>query len=583
MSMHVIATAGHVDHGKSALLRALTGMEPDRWEEERRRGLTIDLGFVWTDGRRGSIAFVDVPGHERFVGNMLAGVGPVPAVLFVVAADEGWMPQSAEHLLALHSLGVRHGLLAVTKTDLMEPELAAEEALDEIRRTSLGDIPWVAVSARTGDGLPELRDALDDLVGRLPESDTSAPVRLWVDRSFTIRGAGPVVTGTLAAGTVRTGDVLELARTSGRFVIREMQTLNKHADEVAGVARVALNLRGPGRTAIERGDALMSPGMYRCTAVADVRTRLCRPKDLPRELLVHAGTATVSCTVRPIGADTARLALAAPLPLRVGDRIVLRHDRGIAGGAVMLDVDPIPLRRRGAARRRAGELESYSDTPDGLSELSRRGFVREGSLRAIGIDPPVRPLVGDWLVAPELERALRDRLAAMVARRADDPAAGPLGVDDARKMLELPDIRLVPALVFPPLVIRDGVIVAADAPDTLAPTVRNALAALERLVGAGFTVPSEDELAVIGLQAREIAAAVRAGRLVRLAPGVVLLPRTVAHAVGLLAELTQPFTAGQAREALGTTRKVIVPLLEYLAIHGRTRRDAQGQHHVTGR
>jgi len=235
--MHVIATAGHVDHGKSALLRALTGMEPDRWEEERRRGLTIDLGFVWTDGAHGPLAFVDVPGHERFVANMLAGVGPVPAVLFVVAAEEGWMPQSAEHLLALHALGVEHGLLAVTKTDLMEPDLAAEEALEHIRATSLGDIPWLGVSARTGSGLASLRTALDDLVSRLPPSDSAAPVRLWVDRAFTIRGAGLVVTGTLPAGTVRVGDTLELARTGGRLVVREPQTLNHHADEVAGVTR----------------------------------------------------------------------------------------------------------------------------------------------------------------------------------------------------------------------------------------------------------------------------------------------------------------------------------------------------------
>src|SRR5262245_30349554 len=176
--MYVIATAGHVDHGKSALLRALTGMEPDRWEEERRRGLTIDLGFVWTDSDRGPIAFVDVPGHERFVGNMLAGVGSVPAVLFVVAADEGWMPQAAEHLLALDALGVRHGLLAITKTDLMEPELAAQEALDRIRGTSLGEIPWVGVSARTGQGLPRLREMLAELVSGLPAADASAPVRL---------------------------------------------------------------------------------------------------------------------------------------------------------------------------------------------------------------------------------------------------------------------------------------------------------------------------------------------------------------------------------------------------------------------
>ena len=582
--MYVIATAGHVDHGKSALLRALTGMEPDRWEEERRRGLTIDLGFVWTDGERGPIAFVDVPGHERFVGNMLAGVGPVPAVLFVVAADEGWMPQSAEHLLALHALGVSHGVLAITKTDVMEPDLAAEEALDQIRPTSLGDVAWVGVSARTGDGIPELRRALDALVDRLPDSDGSAPIRLWVDRSFTIRGAGLVVTGTLAAGTVRTGDSLELARTGARLTVREIQTLNHHVELVTGVARVALNVRGLGRVEIERGDALVTPGTYRCTAVADVRTRLCNPDDLPRELLVHVGTATVPGKIRPIGADTARLTLATPLPLRVGDRVVLRTDQGVAGGAVLLDVDPATLNRRGASRRRAGELDTYPDRPDGLTELSRRGIVRAGRLREVGVEPPVRPLAADWLVAPELELVLRQRLTAMVAERAADPSAAPLRVEDARKALDLPDVRLVPPLVESTLVIRDGVVVPADAPDTLAPKVRDALSALEkRLSGTGFVVPSEDELAALGLRATEISAAVRAGRLLRLAPDVVLLPDTLAHAVGVLAVLTQPFTAGEAREALGTSRKVIVPMLEHLARQGVTRRDADGRHSVPAR
>jgi len=582
--MYVIATAGHVDHGKSALLRALTGMEPDRWEEERRRGLTIDLGFVWMDTERGPIAFVDVPGHERFVGNMLAGVGPVPAVLFVVAADEGWMPQSAEHLLALHTLGVGHGILVVTKTDLMDPDLAAEEALDQIRRTSLGEMPWVAVSARTGDGLAELRGALVDLVSRLPKSDASAPVRLWVDRSFTIRGAGLVVTGTLAAGTIRSGDTLELARTGGRLVVRELQSLNRHVDEAAGVSRVALNLRGHGRAEIRRGDALMTPGTYRCTAVADTRTRLCVPSDLPRELLIHAGTATVECSVRPIGADTARLTLASALPLRVGDRVVLRHDRGVVGGAAVLDLDPPPLNRRGATRRRAGDLEAYPDTPNGASELRRRGIVREGTLRAIGVEPPVPALAGDWLVAPDLGRSLRAKLMTLVAGRASDPSASPLSVEDARKALDLPDPRLVPALLTPPLAVRNGMIVRGEAPDTLAPAVRVALKTLEqRLAGTVFTMPTEDELAALGLRAAEISAAVRAGRLLKLAPDVVLLPETVRRSVGILAQLSQPFTAGQAREALGTTRKVVVPLLEHLALRGATRRVADGRHTVTGR
>jgi selenocysteine-specific elongation factor len=582
--MHVIATAGHVDHGKSALLRALTGMEPDRWEEERRRGLTIDLGFVWTDGPRGPIAFVDVPGHERFVGNMLAGVGPVPAVLFVVAADEGWMPQSAEHLLALHALGVSHGVLAVTKTDLLEPELAAEEALDQLRRTSLGEVPWVAVSARTGTGVPELRTALDDLVARLPGGDPAAPVRLWVDRGFTIRGAGLVVTGTLAAGRIRAGDTLELARTRGHYVVRELQSLNRHVDEAVGVARVALNLRGAGRGEVRRGDALMTPGTYRCTAVADVRTRLCAPEDLPRELLVHVGTATVGCRLRPLGTDTARLTLDAVLPLRLADRVVLRHDQGVAGGAVVLDVDPPRLDRRGAARRRAGELAAYPDVPDGAGELGRRGIVREGVLRAIGVEPPGPAFVGDWLVAPELRRVLRERLLSLVAQRASDPSAAPLGVEHARRALDLPDPRLVPALLTPPWSVRDGMIVHAQAPDTLAPSIRTTVEALERrLAGRDFAVPTEEELAGLGLGTPEIAAAVRAARLVRLAPGVVLLPDTVEHAVTVLAGLPQPFTVSQARDALGTSRKVIVPLLEHLAMRGRTARTPDGHHTVIAR
>jgi len=576
--MYVIATAGHVDHGKSALLRALTGMEPDRWEEERRRGLTIDLGFVWT----GPIAFVDVPGHERFVGNMLAGIGPVPAVLFVVAADEGWMPQSAEHLTALDALGVRHGILAVTKADVMEPDLAAEEALDRLRGTSLDGIPWVGVSARTGAGLAELRGALDQLVARLPPGDPDAPVRLWVDRAFTIRGAGLVVTGTLAAGTIRVGDTLELARTGKKYAVRELQSMNQHVDAAVGVARVALNLRGAHRSEIERGDALMTLGSYRGTTVVDIRTRRCTPDDLPPGLLVHIGAATVDCAVRPVGADTARLTLGTPLPLRVGDRVVLRHDRGVAGGGVVLDVDPPGFNRRGAARRRAGELDGYGDAPDGLAELRRRGIVREGTLRAVGVEPPVPALTGDWLVDPDLAGTLRTRLAALVADRAADPSAPPLRVEDARRLLDLPDVRLVPALLSTGLAIRDGMVVGAGAPDTLAATVRDALALLEKR-DAGLYLPAEDELAAMGLRAPEIAAAVRAGRLVRLAPDVVLLPATMGHAVAVLADLPQPFTAGEAREALHTTRKVIVPLLEHLAMAGRTRRDADGRHRVTGR
>ncbi len=205
--MRVVVTAGHVDHGKSALIRALTGMEPDRWAEERRRGMTIDLGFAWLALPSGStMAFVDVPGHERFVTNMLAGAGPVPAVLFVVAADEGWMPQSAEHLAVVSALGISRGLLVVTKSDLADPGAATAEAMAEIAGSSLGKIPAVAVSAVTGAGLPDLVRALDELGASLPEPDRGAPVRIWIDRAFSMTGSGTVVTGTLppAPCTART-------------------------------------------------------------------------------------------------------------------------------------------------------------------------------------------------------------------------------------------------------------------------------------------------------------------------------------------------------------------------------------------
>src|SRR3712207_1476154 len=193
--MDVIATAGHVDHGKSTLVRALTGMEPDRWEEERRRGLTIDLGFAWTtlpSGRR--LAVVDVPGHERFVGNMLAGVGSAPAALVVVAADDGWSAQTAEHVAVLDALGVRHALLAVTKADLADPAPVLAVVTERLRATSMGAVPGVAVSARTGTGMPEFTAALERLLAGLPAPDGDAPVRLWIDRAFSIKGAGTVVT-----------------------------------------------------------------------------------------------------------------------------------------------------------------------------------------------------------------------------------------------------------------------------------------------------------------------------------------------------------------------------------------------------
>ncbi len=458
--MHVLATAGHVDHGKSTLVRALTGMEPDRWAEERRRGMTIDLGFAWTALPSGAtVAFVDVPGHERFVATMLAGVGPVPAAVVVVAADEGWRAQSAEHLAALDALGVRHGLLVVTRSDLADPGPATRQATAEIAASSLGAVEAVAVSGVTGAGLGELRAALDRLVDRLPAPDPAAPVRLWIDRSFTVKGAGTVVTGTLGAGELRVGDELELTGAARPVRVRGLQCLGATAQQVGAVARVAINLRGVDKETVGRGRALLTPGRFRLTDLIDVRVHGDPVAGLPATVMLHTGSAAVSARVRPLGADTARLRLHTPLPLRIGDRALLR-DPGrhhVAGGVTVLDVVPPGLSRRGAAAARAAELATMPGTADLAGELRRRLLVRRDDLLRMGVGDPGEPVAGAWLADPAHWAGLRDRLVREVARHAEEHPLEPgAPVEALRHRLGLPDRALVEALVRPPLTTRRG-------------------------------------------------------------------------------------------------------------------------------
>ncbi|MET7707689.1 selenocysteine-specific translation elongation factor [Micromonospora sp. NPDC005413] len=574
--MFVVATAGHVDHGKSTLVRALTGMEPDRWAEERRRGMTIDLGFAWTTlPSGGTVAFVDVPGHERFVPNMLAGVGPVPAALFVVAADEGWMPQSAEHLAALDALGVAYGLLVVTRADLADPGPATARARAEIAASSLGPVQAVAVSGLTGAGLPELRTALDRLAARLPAPAVDDPVRLWVDRSFTVRGSGTVVTGTLGAGRLRVGDELELAGADEPVRVRGLHALGEARPEAAAVARVAVNLRGTPRDRLGRGDALLTPGRFHRTDLVDVRLTGDPAADLPATLTLHVGSAAVPVRVRPLGPDTVRLRLARPLPLLVGDRAVLR-DPGrhhVAGGVRVLDVAPPPLVRRGAAAARAQVLAELDGRPDLAGELRRRRLVRAGALIRMGVPVHAEPVAGDWLADPAHWRRLRDQLTEEVARYAEEHPLEPgMPVDALRQRLALPDRVLVEALVRPPLRIQAGRVGAAGV-DALPEPVARAVQRVRAEYGdRPFRAPEADRLVDLGLGPREIGAAVRAGALLRLADNVVLLPDALDDAVRVLAGLPQPFTLSAARQALDTTRRVAVPLLELLDRRGATRR-----------
>jgi selenocysteine-specific elongation factor len=578
--MYVLATAGHVDHGKSTLVRALTGMEPDRWAEERRRGLTIDLGFAWTTlPSGGTVAFVDVPGHERFVPNMLAGVGPVPAVMIVVAADEGWMPQSAEHLAALHALDVRHGLLVVTRADLADPGPATARGLREIAATSLGAVAAVSVSAVTGAGLDELRSALDRLLARLPAADAAAPVRLWIDRSFTVKGAGTVVTGTLGAGRLHPGDELELTGAARPVRVRGLQSLGAPADEVTAPARVAVNLRGVDRDTIGRGRALLTPGRFLATDLIDVRVHGDPVAGLPATVTLHIGSAAVPVRARPLGADTARLRLGVPLPLRIGDRALLR-DPGrhhVAGGVTVLDVVPPGLTRRGAAAARAAVLDTMDGVPDLAGELRRRQLARRDDLARMGVRADA--VAGEWLADPAYWAGMRDRLAAEVARHArEHPLEPGAPVEALRHRLGLPARTLVEALVSAPLTLRGGRISAgaATVPSELRAAVDRAFDGL-----GSFAAPEGHRLAELGLGVRQLGAAVRAGLVVQLAGNVILRAGAPQRAVQTLAGLPQPFTLSEARRALDTSRRVAVPLLEHLDRAGVTHRLPDDRRTVT--
>jgi selenocysteine-specific elongation factor len=588
--MQVIATAGHVDHGKSALLHALTGMEPDRWAEERRRGMTIDLGYVWMrlpSGER--LAFVDVPGHARFVPNMLAGVGQVPAVLFVVAADGGWMPQSAEHLAAIDALGITRGVLAVTRADLADPADALAQARKVIAGSSLREVPAVAVSAVTGQGIEDLVAALDGLAASMPSPDPAAPVRIWVDRAFTITGAGQVLTGTLPAGSVSRGDELILTPGLRPVKVRGLQSLGDNAARVSGVARVALNVRGIEAHQAGRGMALVRPGEWTLTSLIDVRL-LGRAGDglaearSPRMLTLHCGSARVQTRVRMLGADLARLTLAGALPLHAGERVLLRDPGAAAGspgltGAVVLDVVPPPIGRRGAAAAAVAELRSWPDQPSAAGLLRRHKLIRPAAARAMGLTGLPAEVVPGWLADPDYVAELKSDLTGLVAAHAaEHPLAAGMPVDAARAALRLPDREIIRSIIVPPLTLTAGLITAArpDAPSpatTLPASLAGPVASvLAGLAASPFSAPEAARLRELGLDNRALAAAARHGALLRIADQVVLAPGADEAAGRVLAGLPQPFTAAQARAALGTTRRTLIPLLEHLDRQQITRR-----------
>ena len=563
--MHVVATAGHVDHGKSSLVRALTGMEPDRWAEERRRGMTIDLGFAWATLSSGDVvAFVDVPGHERFVTNMLAGVGSVPAVLLVVAADEGWMPQTDEHVGALDAMGVDDGLLVVTKADLADPRPVIDDVRRRLAGTAMSSLEPVSVSTTTGAGVDDVRDALLRLVQRLPSPAVDAPVRLWVDRAFTIAGAGTVVTGTLAGGAVAVGDRLSIDGTETTVVVRGLQSRGEEHASVPATARGALNLRGVDRHDVPRGTALVTPGRWLPATDVDAIV----DGEVGRTIVTHLGSAAVPTRVRRLGERAVRLHFDRALPLHVGDRLLLRDpSRRSVIGATVADPAPAAVRRRGDGAALAAALHIPATSAE---EVRRRGVVDAAWLVAAGLtDDPGAVRVDGWWIDRQRWGQWQDALRDL-ADRASSPDGVP--VDVVRHRLGVPDPRLVVRLVAtqPAMQVASGMVRRRDADVDL-----SAIAGLlERLAEDPLAAPDREEMRALDRGA--LARGVRAGRLLELGRGVYVSVDAPGRALERLAAVEQPFTVSAAAQALATSRRVVVPLLEHLDATRRTRRLPDG-------
>lgn len=583
--MYVIATAGHVDHGKSTLVNALTTMDPDRWEEEKQRGLTVDLGFAWTTLKSGAdVAFVDVPGHERFIANTLAGLGPAPAVMLVIAADEGWKEQTSEHLEAIDALGIERGIIVLTRMDNGQ-RISEANVRDKVAGTSLSVAPIFAVSARTGEGMEELRGGIDKLLpaDEVLQQACAMPARMWIDRAFSIKGAGTVVTGTWAAGSVNIGDRLKLVTASGEHdvTVRGLHSENSAVDKAEPVMRLALNLRGVDADAISRGDVLTeAESTWWQPEVIDVRWRTGPKLDgVPRKLNLHVGTASVPVHVRGLDAEHARLTLQGrAFPLRLGDRLALRGPGLDAlAGVEVVDMDPPLLNRRGAPVRRAQALRDQNPF-DASAYVARKEAVMKETLAAAGFDVANKPasLVefrSWWVNAQAIARWTAQLRTLFDTHLTHHHLSDGLPLATALSALALPDDSLVSIAVAGARLKRDGAIIRDPhaALRDLGPAEKSVAIVEAQLAKEPFVAPDAGTLDELGLGPIELAAAERAGRLLRVGP-IVLLPSAPQQAAEILGQQPGEFTLSQARQALGTTRRVAVPLLEYMDARGLTRR-----------
>jgi selenocysteine-specific elongation factor len=542
-----VGTAGHIDHGKTWLVRALTGKDTDRLPEEQRRGISIDLGYapLELEGRR-ALSVVDVPGHERFVRTMVAGATGIDLFLLVVDAGEGARPQTHEHLAILRLLGVEHGVVAVTKIDAVDPE-AAELAAEECRELVAG-AEVVPVSARTGEGLDELRAALGRAADRVERVRAERPTRLYIDRSFSLRGFGTVVTGTLWSGSIGEGDELRVEPAGRSVRVRSVQVHDRDVERAESGQRVAVSLPGIERRELRRGDALVAPGAYPTSYRLDITLEELASIPPDARLQIHVGTSQGAGRVVRIGDRFAQLRLAGSVVAARGDRVILRGETTVGGGTVL---DPLPPRHRDEARMELLERGDVAATIHEPVLVESLRFVLDGEPEGVVRAGPWA-FSAEWVA--ELEGALRVELEA-----ADplDPGVTPPSASWAADVLPLLPFERRGARLYLP-----------GAQASLGERTEDAEALERALAGAGVRATKlEDDELVRFLES--------SGRLVRLGDGYAIGAGAYEVAKDVMlseCRASGEITLARFRDLAGTGRRDAQLLLERFDQDGLTRR-----------
>ncbi|HSB18227.1 MAG TPA: selenocysteine-specific translation elongation factor [Bryobacteraceae bacterium] len=612
----IVGTAGHIDHGKTALVRALTGIDTDRLDEEKRRGISIDLGFAHMDLPPDlHIGFVDVPGHERFVKNMLAGIGGIDLVLFVIAADESIKPQTREHFDICRLLGIPRGVVVLTKSDLVDRDIldiVHLEVEEFVAGSFLEGMPIVAVSSTTGDSLDQLRARLAEIAAAAPPKDAGRHFRLPVDRAFSMRGFGAVVTGTLISGSVAREQEVELYPIGRRCRVRGVQVHGGQVERAIAGQRTALNLSGVEPSEVTRGMVLSEPSRFQPGAVIDCRFELLpSAKALKHRAPVHfhAGTAEIeaefrlldgSTALQPGGRTFARIVLRDPVLLLPGDRFIVRMFSPVVtiGGGVVVDTGARPYRRHedaaarlrvlaeGTPAERIALLVRESRFGVGLAELiARTGLLAEEvdaavrSANFIRLDQP-----DPWLVDSEWFQQATARIQSVLSEhhRANPLLPGlPRHELRSRELPDAPLFLLEALLAASPLVVAEGEVVRLKSHRlVLKQDEEQAVKAIESLFAeAGLTVPPVNEvLAKSGVEAGRarslLQILLRQKRLVRVGDELVFHADALRSLrEQLAARRGQRFTVPVFKEWTGISRKYAIPLLEYLDRERVTRRE----------